>query len=180
MARIPAALAHRLDRLARGAHRFHRFAHHPLCEEYEGEVVRVGRRARICRGCALVLIGLAAGTASGLEAFAPAAGLAAAAAALAAPRARKLATRFAPAFATAFAIGAGVRAASVPGALLAAGGLGALAALVFLYRRRAPDRTPCAACPERLQPAPCRGMVEIVRRERAYRRFSGRILDLAR
>ena len=40
MTRIPPQLARRLDRLSVAAHRFHRWAHHPLCTEYEGEVLR--------------------------------------------------------------------------------------------------------------------------------------------
>jgi len=63
--RLPWTLARRLDRLARQAHAFHRLAHHPLCERYAGEVVRLGRpRAggrRICRGCALLALGALAG-----------------------------------------------------------------------------------------------------------------------
>jgi hypothetical protein len=66
MARIPRTSANAIDRLARGAHAFHRFAHHPLCDEYAGEVVRLGRRARICRGCALAALGAATGLAIGI------------------------------------------------------------------------------------------------------------------
>ncbi|HJW08565.1 MAG TPA: hypothetical protein VJ483_02975 [Holophagaceae bacterium] len=66
MSRIPPRLARRLDRLSVAAHGFHRWAHHPLCAEYEGELLRFGR-ARVCRGCAMAaaggLLGLAAGMA---------------------------------------------------------------------------------------------------------------------
>ena len=65
MSRIPPDLARRLDRLARRAHAFHRFAHHPLCGRYRGEVVPLGRRARLCLGCTLGTAGLAAGPALG-------------------------------------------------------------------------------------------------------------------
>jgi len=65
VSRIPPDLARRLDRLARRAHAFHRFAHHPLCGRYRGEVVPLGRRARVCLGCTLGTAGLAAGLALG-------------------------------------------------------------------------------------------------------------------
>ena len=61
MSRIPPALAHRLDRLARRAHAFHRHAHHPLCRRYRGEVVALGRRTRLCLGCTLAAAGLLLG-----------------------------------------------------------------------------------------------------------------------
>ncbi|MFL5271282.1 MAG: hypothetical protein ACJ79E_04370, partial [Anaeromyxobacteraceae bacterium] len=67
---ISPALARRLDRLARQAHRFHRFAHHPLCDAYAGEVLRVPRRTVVCRGCALAAAGVVAGAAAGLFASA--------------------------------------------------------------------------------------------------------------
>ncbi|MBL0312218.1 MAG: hypothetical protein IPP78_05765 [Holophagaceae bacterium] len=63
--RIQGDLARRLDRLSLAAHRFHRFAHHPLCAEYEGEVFRFGRKLRICKGCTLAGIGVLAGLAAG-------------------------------------------------------------------------------------------------------------------
>lgn len=62
-------LARRLDRLSLAAHRFHRFAHHPLCAEYAGEVFRIGRKTRICKGCTLAGLGAVAGFAIG--GFAP-------------------------------------------------------------------------------------------------------------
>jgi hypothetical protein len=58
---LPARLARRIDRLARRAHAFHRFAHHPMCVAYAPEVSRLGRRARLCRGCLLALLGAATG-----------------------------------------------------------------------------------------------------------------------
>ncbi|HET8714991.1 MAG TPA: hypothetical protein VFM16_04150, partial [Holophagaceae bacterium] len=60
--RTPPALRRRLDRLARRAHAFHRFAHHPLCAEYAGERLRVGK-VHLCRGCTLLGAGLLAGLA---------------------------------------------------------------------------------------------------------------------
>jgi len=85
MSRVPPDVARRLDALARAAHGFHRFAHHPLCARYAGEVVQLGRRRRVCRGCALAAAGLAAGLALGALAPCPAAGAVALLAALAAP-----------------------------------------------------------------------------------------------
>jgi hypothetical protein len=183
MPTLPFPLARRIDRLARGAHAFHRFAHHPLCDEYAGEVLRVGRRVRLCRGCALAAVGGLAGAAAGLV-LAPDPLLAASglltAVALASPpmsrRARgsgKLVVRFLPAAFGAFAIAAGLRAGGAAGVLLALAGLAASWVFVALYRRRGPDRSPCAGCPERLAAEPCRGLAPIVRRERAFQRLSG-------
>jgi len=165
---ISPALAKKIDRLARGAHVFHRYAHHPLCGEYAGEVFRVGRRVRLCRGCTLALAGAALGTALGLAASPPVwAAVASIPVALAANarfvrRAGKLATRFAPSVLLGLAGGAGFAAAAVA--------LAATALAVVLYRRRQPDRSPCATCSERLQASPCRGLAPIVRRERAFQR----------
>jgi hypothetical protein len=64
--RLPVALARRIDRLARRAHRFHRFAHHPLCAAYDAETLHVGRRGRVCRGCAAAATGGALGVALGV------------------------------------------------------------------------------------------------------------------
>ena len=63
---LPRGVARRVSRLARGAHRFHRWSHHPLCVAYQGELVRLGRRARLCRGCAAVAVGGLAGVVAGL------------------------------------------------------------------------------------------------------------------
>lgn len=65
MSRIPPALARRIDRLARRAHAFHRWAHHPLCSRYAPELVSLGRRARACLGCSLAAAGGLAGIALG-------------------------------------------------------------------------------------------------------------------
>lgn len=62
---IPRQLALRLDRLSVAAHRFHRLAHHPLCAEYEHEVIRVGKKTRICKGCFLAALGTTLGVALG-------------------------------------------------------------------------------------------------------------------
>jgi hypothetical protein len=199
--RVPAPLARRIDRLARRAHRFHRFAHHPLCDAYSGELISIGRRARICRGCSMAIAGLAAGLAAG--ACAPLATWRSSAALIAAswtmlagaltvrrrrpdepavrpparPRRRaKLTTRLLPALLAGAAIGqalwAGLATAAVAGAAALAGAW----TFAKLYRRRGPDRSPCSDCPERLVPVACSGLVPIVRRERAFRRLSGRWL----
>ncbi|HVZ35160.1 MAG TPA: hypothetical protein VG963_22190, partial [Polyangiaceae bacterium] len=70
---ISPALARRIDRLAVRAHRFHRWAHHPLCASYAGETLRLGRKTIVCRGCALVAGGLIVGVLLGaaLERTAP-------------------------------------------------------------------------------------------------------------
>ncbi len=54
---LPQRTVRAIDRLARSAHAFHRFAHHPLCERYAGELIPLGRRARLCRGCAASALG---------------------------------------------------------------------------------------------------------------------------
>jgi hypothetical protein len=51
MRHTPRPLAKQLDRLSRRAHRFHRFAHHPLCGAYAAELVPLGRKARSGCGC---------------------------------------------------------------------------------------------------------------------------------
>jgi hypothetical protein len=181
--RIPRGLARRLDRLARRAHAFHRYAHHPLCDEYASEVVGFGRRVRICRGCALTAAGALAG---GLSALAAPGSLALSvflvppAIALAMVRSRRLGKfvrRCLPAFGLAFAALSSLRAGGGFGIGLAA----AVFAGVFLfarsYRARQPDRRPCEICPERAGPVPCRGVAPIVRRERAVRRLAGRWLE---
>ena len=178
MSRIPRPLARKLDRLARKAHAFHRYAHHPLCGEYADEVIRVGKRTRICRGCAMTALGAFAGAAVGL-AFAPglfesatALGLAALLALVRTRRGAKIPTRFLPAMLLALAFASGIRSGTWGGGLLAVTVL-AVAGLLFLaYRGRGPERSPCARCPERLSTEPCRGFAAIVRRERAVQRFS--------
>ena len=203
MPRVPRPLARKLDRLARRAHRFHRFAHHPLCAEYAGELVRLGRRARVCRGCVCALAGCALGAAAApmlLVALGEAGASSAACAcwvalglslscsaivlrALRAPpspvpaaRAPKFFTRFLPAATFAFACVLGARAGGAAFAVLLAGNLAVLALLFVRYRRRGPSRTPCQSCPERAQAAPCRGYAPIVRRERAFARVARRML----
>jgi hypothetical protein len=78
-----------------------------------------------------------------------------------------------------FAMGSGLRAGGVFGFTLAALIVLFVVTLAALYRRRGADRTPCATCPERLGATPCRGFVEIVHRERAFRRLAARVLARA-
>jgi hypothetical protein len=188
MARLPVRVAVRIDRLARSAHRFHRYAHHPLCEEYGGEVVRLGRRSRICRGCVLVAMGGLAGLSASffwrvawsalvLSWVVAVVGLAYAMVRRRPRRARapKLVSRFLPSAVIAFTLGSAVQLGTA-GCAIAAACAVPLFGIVALYRRRGPDRTPCASCPERNLPTPCRGIAPIVRRERAFRRLAGQWL----
>jgi hypothetical protein len=192
MSRIPPALAARVDRLSRYAHRFHRFAHHPLCAEYQGELVPLGRRARVCRGCLLAGLGATAGSVASFLFAATAtvasalliASLSCVACTTVAPkpsqsrRPSKLLSRFLPAAAIAFAMGQAVRAGPVAYALVGGAAVG-LVVLVALYRQKGPDRTPCSTCPERLLTEPCRGISPIIRREKAFRRLAGQWLARA-
>ncbi|HTN52512.1 MAG TPA: hypothetical protein VML50_08940 [Anaeromyxobacter sp.] len=194
MSRISRALARRVDRLSRRAHAFHRLSHHPLCDRYAGDLVRLGRRRRVCRGCLFTLGGAVAGAAAGLAlppvppaALLAVAGLLLALVPAAIPSRRpsgrgsadparpaKLATRFLP-VATAVAVAAQGLARPGAGGLLAAlASAGAVGWAVRRYRRRGPDRAPCADCPEGPPGAACPGFAPIVARERAFRRLAGR------
>jgi hypothetical protein len=187
--RIPASVARRIDRLASRAHRFHRFAHHPLCERYRSEVVRLGRRTRLCRGCAMSALGVVLGGVLGVVLRPPplvALAVAAAATALLLPsllarrqprgsRLPKLITRLAPTLLWLFSLGASARTLSWAGL---AGSLALVGGAALLYRRRGPDRTPCATCPER-DHQPCTGVAPLVLRERAFQRLSRRWLHKA-
>jgi hypothetical protein len=181
--RLGRDLARTLDRLARRAHAFHRFAHHPLCERYASELIRLGRRERVCRGCVAFGVGLVVGLtlAVTLEPGASVVyGMLAFGAALGAAsfrfRSPKLLSRFVPALGLALAL-ASVLTNFRSGAWLVAAGGGGLAFLA--YRRRGPSRTPCVTCPERLAPAPCSGFTRIVRRERAFQRVAQRLIERA-
>jgi hypothetical protein len=175
--RLSPGLARRLDRLARQAHAFHRFAHHPLCERYASELVPLGRRARVCRGCSLTLAGALVGLALAATRPSPLAGLALVAAATAlgafSLRARvpKLVGRLVPAALLGCALGAGPVAVSATLAVVLAGGLA--------YRRRGPSRAPCVGCPE-AGASVCSGYAPIVRREQAVQRLGGRWIEAER
>lgn len=184
--RLSPELRRRLDRLSRAAHRFHRFAHHPLCGRYEGEVIRVGRRTRLCRGCSYAALGGAAGfvlavfiraplwTALVLGALSVSIGVG-----TLRRRASKVLSRLVPAAGLAVACAEGLRAESWAGVGVAAGVVLGLAGLIWAYRRRVPDRTPCASCAERDLTGACSGLRPIVRRERAFRRVARRLIDAA-
>jgi len=196
MSLVPRPVARRVDRLSRLAHAFHRFAHHPLCSPYSGEVLRLGRRARVCLGCSLAAAGALVG--SGLGLLLPAApGPALLCAGLAllllvplalrrpSPRERdaapltKLFTRFLPTLAAGAIVLQGLRAPTP--ARLGAGGeaLAAVFVGVLVYRRRGPDRSPCLGCPEGPPRADCPGFAPVARRERAFSRLAGRWIAAA-
>jgi hypothetical protein len=171
---IPPPLALRIDRLAWRAHFFHRFAHHPLCDAYRGEVLRIGRRLRVCKGCTFLAAGYVAGIAIGAFLRLPlrwGAGGLLLALALGALSLRvrlpKIAGRFLP--------GAGVGMALWAGWPCALGSLLIVAVAGILYRRRGVDRSRCETCHERLH-NPCSGFAIIVRRERAFWRRANRWL----
>ncbi len=180
------ALAKRIDRLSRRAHRFHRYAHHPLCGQYAGEVIRVGR-VRLCRGCTYAVAGGLAGGIAGLAIGAalvvPAIAAAAATALLATTlwskaRLPKLVTRLLPAAGYALAITCATLTWSLVGLAVTAGVVVVVGLARLRYGRRGADRTPCTTCPERTL-APCSGMVAIVRREQAFQRVATAWIDQA-
>jgi len=165
---LPRALARRIDRLARRAHAFHRFAHHPLCQSYRSEVLRIGRRVRVCKGCSLLTAGFAFGLLAGaIVRPPPAVGALAWVVALAfglsslRHRLPKLFARLLP--------GLGLGLALWAGWLCALLSLATVAACCVLYRRRGVERSRCEPCHERDR-KPCSGFVLIVRRERAFQR----------
>jgi hypothetical protein len=179
--RLSPGQVRRIDRLSRRAHRFHRFAHHPLCGRYAGEVIRVGRRVRLCRGCTLAVAGGLAGGITGLGVGASTSvALAAMAAAvlLLVPtvvskrRIPKLATRLVPAALFALALTTSVLAWQP---VVTAAALALVAGLRVLYGRRGGDRSPCETCPERAM-SPCSGFAPIVLREQAFQRVVRRWL----
>jgi hypothetical protein len=194
MSRIPPGLAGRIDRLARHAHRFHRYAHHPLCDAYAGEVVRLGRRTRLCRGCTLATAGALLGALAGwcsptlpveLLLLGPALLAAWAGLALAPRRGRPASKWLTRAFPTAMAVAllvAGLRAAAAAlpgdwsGAATAACSAAIVAAGLLAYRRRGPDRTACLACPQAPPGPRCDGFREAALRERAFSRLASRWL----
>jgi len=183
---LPPRTVRAIDRLARSAHAFHRFAHHPLCERYAGELIPLGKRSRLCRGCASAGLGTVAGLLAAV-AFRPPFSILLIASALGfglllgalALRLPKWLGRAAATACLAFACGSGLLTAHGAALFLALGILGSGAAFIALYRRRGPNRGPCRTCPERLLAKPCSGLLPIVRRERAFRRLAQRWLDAA-
>lgn len=166
-------LARRIDRFSRRAHRFHRFAHHPLCGAYRSEVVALGRMW-VCKGCLLAGLGVLAGGGAGLVApvvspWAPLAAWGLLLLALTRGRPPKAVSRFLPAALGAFLAFQGLR--SGPAGWAVAGVVMAgVFAFIRAYRHRGPDRRACAACPEREGPAVCSGFRPMARREKAFRR----------
>jgi hypothetical protein len=195
-AHIDRTIARRIDRLARRAHAFHRFAHHPLCDQYSGELIALGSRRRVCRGCTCALGGALIGAALGSALDFPlSAALAFAALATSVPilaqrferdragnldagqtRLGKLWTRGVPLGALALAFTAGLRAQSTAGIATAVSIALALFVVLRAYRGVGPDRSPCARCPERTSSVPCSGFRDIVRAERAFVRRSRQLL----
>ena len=172
---IPRRLARRIDRLSRRTHAFHRFAHHPLCEPYRNEVIRLGKRTYVCKGCSLIAAGFAVGIVVGLCVRPPLAwgGIALMSALVAGllsmcARIPKLLGRFLPGTGLGLALWAGW-----PSAL---GSMIFLVTLGVLYRRRGVERGRCKTCAE--SPAKvCPGFARILRRERAFQRVVNRWLD---
>ena len=180
---IDPVLARRIDRFGRRAHAFHRFAHHPLCPAYAGEVVAIGR-LRVCKGCLLAGSGLLSGLLAGL---APPVGGPVLTAALLAFwavwllglirwRPPKLFARFLPAAMAGDLAVRGFRTGGLPGWGVVLAVAAGLWAAFRHYRRRGPHRDPCGACPEQAGPAVCTGYRPMARRERAFRRVIGRWL----
>jgi hypothetical protein len=186
MTRTPRALARRIDRLARYAHAFHRLAHHPLCNAYSGELIRLGARRRLCRGCAATALGAVVGTSVGaVSHYAPSLALTligcATVLGLMSLRVRigKAYTRLLPAALATAGVASATRLACTGdrwAVFVVAIGV-ALGLLGFMtYRKRGPNRAACANCPQRLR-TPCSGIAPMVLRERAFQRLAQRWLD---
>jgi len=190
VSQIPDRLARRIDRLAGRAHCFHSYAHHPLCEAYAGEVLRLGR-VRLCKGCTYVVLGACLGLLLG--ALVPAlpkwilgvlasVALAWGSAVTMVGRVRRLgkaATRILPTFLAVFLMVQGLWLRSVDGLLLATGCGVALLITTWIYRRRGPWRERCEDCPDK-DVRPCPGFRPQFRRERAFRRLAARMLRVDR
>ena len=178
--------ARMIDSLARGAHAFHRFAHHPLCDRYASELIPLGRRARVCRGCTCAALGTLAGALGALFTqpssstlfVGGALGLAVLLSSLALRLPKSLGRGLGAALGSFAGLGGLLSAERAPRLL----GLGLLifaGVFLWLYRRRGPNRSPCQTCPERLGARPCSGLWPIVQRERAFRRLAQRYIDAA-
>ncbi len=184
MPALPPQLARRLDVLAREAHAFHRYAHHPLCGAYGSDVIQVRHRFWICRGCTYVAVGTLSGLALGAAVHMPVGAvfgsalvmLFASAYEIDETRPAKERSRLLPATALGLAVGAGLVAGTLPGLALALGGVGMFGFMAASYRKKGPDRSPCATCPEANCGDTCSGLKPIVRREQAYQRLSARII----
>jgi hypothetical protein len=183
---LPKPTARRIDRLARHAHAFHRFAHHPLCQRYAAELIPLGRRTRVCRGCASAAVGALSGATAALLTR-PSSSTVLVGAALAlvvlfgslAVRLPKSVGRALGMALASFAALGGLLCAERGPRLVAAGLCACGVAFLWLYRRRGPNRSPCQTCSERLAAGTCSGFRPIVQRERAFRRLAQRYIDAA-
>ena len=135
----------------------------------------MGRRLRVCKGCAFLAGGLVVGVALGtfvrpVFSWGAAALLLALGLGVLSLRARlpKIFARFLP--------GAGIGMALWAGWPCMLAALLIVAASGILYRRRGVERSLCKACHERLR-SPCSGFAPAVRRERAFRRRVDRWID---
>ena len=189
MSRVPHPLAKRIDRLSRHAHAFHRLAHHPLCNSYRGELVTLGAKRRVCRGCLFAAFGVIIGTTFGLL-FSPSllgeVSLLGAAAALGLAsltlRLPKFVARLLPAAFASAGLTWAVHASFTgdrPSQFIALAGIVLVPGGYVAYRKRGPDRSVCLNCPERTHTEACSGIAPIIRRERAFQRLSQRWLDAA-
>lgn len=183
---LPQPTVRAIDRLARSAHAFHRFAHHPLCARYADELIPLGKRARLCRGCANAALGSIVGTLAAcywrpsfsLTFVASVLGLGLFLSSLAL-RLPKWMGRGCASASVAFAWVSGMRGATGASLILALGILLVGSLFLALYRKRGPNRGACRDCPERLSSTACSGLRPIVRRERAFRRLAQRSIDQA-
>jgi hypothetical protein len=176
-------LARQIDRLSRRAHAFHRYAHHPLCGAYSTEVIAIGRRIRLCRGCVYAGLGCSTGLTAGMLLHASdgmllalSAIACASAAASVTVRVTKLFTRLVPGVLGSTAFIGALRSASALGFALATVLIAVALIVITRYRARGPDRLPCRSCCEYGTPSACSGFRPIVRRERAFRRLAQRWL----
>ena len=183
---LPKPTARVIDSLSRRAHAFHRFAHHPLCDRYASELIPLGRRARVCRGCAYAGLGTLAGALGALFLqpssstlfVGGALGLAVLLSSLALRLPKSLGRGLGTALASFAGLGGLLSVERAP-RLLALSLLAFAGVFLWSYRRRGPNRSPCQTCPERLGPRTCTGLQPIVRRERAFRRLAQRYIDAA-
>ena len=183
---LPKPTARVIDNLARRAHAFHRFAHHPLCDRYASELIPLGRRARVCRGCACAALGTLAGALVALVTqpssstlfVGGALGLAVLLSSLAARLPKALGRGLGTALASFAGVGGLLSRERTPH-VLAAGLLVFAGIFLWLYRRRGPNRSPCQTCPERPLARTCSGLRPIMQRERAFRRLAQRYIDAA-